>query len=215
MRAGTLALGVALSAMLAAAPMEASVAQSRDCVRTVRAMSDFTIRGDAWMWWHRASGQYERDHRPEVGAVLVFKRSPRLGRGHVSLVSRVIDGRTIEVDHTWLEGEGIRRGMKVVDISLRNDWTVVRVWHEPSDQLGIRTYPTYGFILPEEAGPRARLRNASVGETADEEVGVAPRSRSARREAQKPPQVAAIVPPRKPEAPALKPTMATMVADER
>ncbi|HYG87357.1 MAG TPA: CHAP domain-containing protein [Azospirillum sp.] len=135
-------------------PVAIPSANAFDCVRVVRSISDFTLQGDAWMWWNRAAGQYARDNAPAAGSVLVFKRSGRLGRGHVSLVSKVIDRRTIEVDHSWLDGRGLRRGMRVIDVSQRNDWSMVRVWHEPSDQMGMRVYPTYGFILPSGAKPR-------------------------------------------------------------
>lgn len=166
MRIKSLAIGLSVCAFFALAAQTSDAAPRKprvqsgpgwgDCVRTVRALSDFTIRGDAWMWWNNAAGMHERDDRPALGSVLVFKRTARMGRGHVSLVSRVINSRTIEVDHTWIAGRGIKRGMEVVDVSPANDWSMVRVWHDPTDQLGQRVYPTYGFILPEgaAAGPR-------------------------------------------------------------
>ncbi|WP_349018292.1 CHAP domain-containing protein [Azospirillum brasilense] len=143
----------------------------------MRSISDFDIRGDAWTWWNTAADQYERDKRPALGSVLVFKRSQRLGRGHVSLVSHIIDRRTIEVDHSWLDGRGLRRNMRVVDVSPRNDWSAVRVWHEPSDQLGLRVYTTYGFILPE--GEEAEIRQAdSRGAGIGSTFAVAPQGRA-------------------------------------
>lgn len=155
MRVKGFAIGIAASAFLVMSPLSSAHAQYGDCVRTVRAISDFTIQGDAWMWWQRAAdSSYQRDNRPALGSVLVFKRSPRMGRGHVSLVSALIDRRTIEVDHSWINGRGLRRGMLVSDVSPNNDWSMVRVWHEPTDQMGQRVYPAYGFILP--AGQRGR-----------------------------------------------------------
>lgn len=144
--------GIVLSLCLVAATLP-GVAMAKDCVRAVRSMSDFTIQGDAWTWWQHSEGTYEHDVRPQAGSVLVFKRTGQLGRGHVSLVSNVIDNRTIEVDHTWLRSGQIRRGMTVIDVSPSNDWSEVRVWNEPTDQLGTRTYPTYGFVLPSGAEP--------------------------------------------------------------
>jgi len=139
-------------------------AQAGNCVRYARALTHFDIRGDAWMWWQASAGRYDRGVRPTVGSVLVFKRTARLHRGHVSVVSRVIDRRTIEVDHSWLNGRGLRRGMQVIDTSPRNDWSSVRVWHEEIDQLGERVYPTYGFILPGRApaGDEAEMRSAAL-----------------------------------------------------
>lgn len=171
MRIKSFAIGLSVCAFIAlvaqtsdAAPRKARVQAGPgwgDCVRTVRALSDFTIRGDAWTWWNSAAGLHERDDRPAVGSVLVFKRTARMGRGHVSLVSRVVDRRTVEVDHTWIAGRGIKRGMQVVDVSPANDWSAVRVWHEPTDQLGQRVYPTYGFILPDGASSGPRIIQAS------------------------------------------------------
>ncbi|HEY0833548.1 MAG TPA: CHAP domain-containing protein, partial [Azospirillum sp.] len=149
-----------------------TTAQAEDCVRVVRAISDFTIQGDAWTWWAHASGRYAQSSQPAAGSVLVFKRSGRLNRGHVSLVSRVIDRRTIEVDHSWLGGRGLRRDMRVVDVSAHNDWSAVRVWHEPGDTLGMRSYPTYGFILPHGARPQHV--------DAEPRLAVAPAGRAAR-----------------------------------
>ncbi|CAO3373540.1 CHAP domain-containing protein [Azospirillum argentinense] len=180
MRSKGIALCASFAAFIALSPFTISKAQAQDgdCVRTLRSISDFEIRGDAWTWWNTAAEQYERDKRPALGSVLVFKRSQRLGRGHVSLVSHIVDRRTIEVDHSWLDGRGLRRNMRVVDVSPRNDWTAVRVWHEPSDQLGLRVYTTYGFILPdgEEAEIRqAASRGAGIGST----FAVAPQGRAA------------------------------------
>lgn len=154
MRTNGLGIRLSLAAFLVLSPMTIPAANALDCVRVVRSISDFTLQGDAWMWWARAEGRYARDAAPADGSVLVFKRAGRLGRGHVSLVSDVIDRRTIEVDHSWLDGRGLRRGMRVLDVSARNDWSMVRVWHEPTGQLGMRVYPTYGFILPDGAKPK-------------------------------------------------------------
>lgn len=177
MRSKGIALCASFAAFIALSPFAISQAQAQDgdCVRTVRSISDFEIRGDAWTWWNTAANQYERDQRPALGSVLVFKRSPRLGRGHVSLVSQIIDRRTIEVDHSWLYGRGLRRNMRVVDVSPRNDWSAVRVWHEPSAQLGMRVYTTYGFILPEgEKADEGMSNAASIGSG----FSVAPQGRS-------------------------------------
>lgn len=162
MRPSGIAVSLSFAALIALSPLVALPAAAQDCVRTVRAISDFTIRGDAWTWWNHAAGQYDRENHPAVGSVLVFKKTGHMRRGHVSLVSAVIDRRTIEVDHTWIDGDGLRRGMRVVDVSKGNDWSAVRVWHEPTDQLGLRVYTAYGFIMPEgeEAPSRGRVLDA-------------------------------------------------------
>ena len=136
---------VALSIFAVLTPSDA---QAQMCVRYARMLTGFNIQGDAWSWWDNAVGRYQRGIRPAVGSVLVFRRTDRLQYGHVSTVSRIIDRRTILVDHSWLEGDVLHRGMKVVDTSSANNWSSVRVWYEPSDNLGLRTYPTFGFVYP-------------------------------------------------------------------
>lgn len=197
MRIKSWAIGLSVCAFIALAAQPSDAARPTkprihagagwgDCVRTVRALSDFTIRGDAWMWWNNAAGVHERDNRPQTGSVLVFKRTGSMGRGHVSLVSRVVDKRTVLVDHTWIAGRGIKRGMEVVDVSPNNDWSAVRVWHGPTDQLGQRVYPTYGFILPGAAGSSGVIQVAdradAVIDSADDSTPavVAPNSRKPR-----------------------------------
>lgn len=136
---------LSLSILAVFAPNEAS---AQMCVRYARMLTGFNIQGDAWSWWQNSAGHYSHGIRPVVGSVLVFRRTGRLQYGHVSTVSRVIDRRTILVDHSWLEGDTLHRGMKVIDTSSNNSWSSVRVWYEPSDNLGLRTYPTFGFVYP-------------------------------------------------------------------
>lgn len=180
MRPNGSAISLSFAVMIALSPLVSAPAAAQDCVRTVRAISDFTIRGDAWTWWNHAAGQYERDHQPAVGSVLVFKRTGHMRRGHVSLVSAVIDRRTIEVDHTWISGDGLRRGMRVVDVSRNNDWSAVRVWNEPTDQMGLRVYTAYGFIMPEgQSAPSGRMLDAG-DHGMDTGFTVSPKGRSAK-----------------------------------
>ena len=130
------------------AVMAPGSAKAQMCVHYARQLTGFAIQGDAWTWWEHSAGRYQHGVRPEVGSVLVFRRTGRLQYGHVSVVSRLIDRRTILVDHSWLEGSALHRGMKVIDVSPNNTWTLVKVWYEPSDNLGLRAYPTFGFIYP-------------------------------------------------------------------
>lgn len=153
----------------------ATKAHAAACVFWVRQLTDMSLRGDAWQWWDAAAGRYERGANPTVGSVLVFKRARSLSRGHVSTVSRVIDRRTVEVDHSWLTDNRLYRGMRVVDVSARNDWTEVRVWHPRINDLGSTVYPTFGFVQPDR--PRPDLLFASIREsapTAGERRSVAP-----------------------------------------
>jgi hypothetical protein len=163
MRAVVRRLGLAL-AILVAGTVFAQEAKAQSCVFWVRQLTDIEIRGDAWRWWDNAAGTYERSSRPAVGSVLVFRRASGLRQGHVSTVSRVVDRRTIEVDHSWLADNRLYRGMRVVDVSPRNDWTRVRVWHPGIDELGTTAYSTFGFVHPHQ--PRPDLLQARILETA-------------------------------------------------
>ncbi|CAK0762216.1 exported hypothetical protein [Azospirillaceae bacterium] len=149
------ALLVCVTAALSVVPVQKADAEM--CVRYVRALTDFRIRGDAWTWWEHAAGQYARGIRPRVGSVLVFRKTSTLPYGHVAVVSGLVDARTIRVDHSWEDAQ-LHRGMKVIDVSSRNDWSAVRVWHDPSHSLGVHVYASYGFIHSE--GASASRRNA-------------------------------------------------------
>lgn len=120
------------------------------CVPYARARSGLSLSGDAWQWWDAASGRYSRSRRPREGAVLVFMRTYRNRTGHLSVVTRVVSSREVRVDHAnWASGRNrgrIARDQPVVDVSPNNDWSLVRVWYPPVNNLGRSTYPTYGFI---------------------------------------------------------------------
>ena len=132
------------------------------CVQYAREVTSVPLQGDAWTWWKKAAHfQLDRGWKPESGAILVFRRTDRLQRGHVSVVSEVVNSREIVVDHAnWAPRRAARgrvdRAVRVVDVSPGNDWSSVRVWHAQSDSLGQRIYPTYGFIYtvgPPELSP--------------------------------------------------------------
>jgi surface antigen len=137
------------------------VAQSSglSCVPFARMATGMQISGDARLWWHNAAGTYARGNVPERGSVMAFKSSGGMRRGHVAVVSRVVNDRTVLIDHSNWAGPGIRRGtvmrgVTVIDVSDRNDWTAVRVqvgWN--NDSFG-RVYPTHGFIYNRPHGAR-------------------------------------------------------------
>ncbi len=154
-----------------------SVTSGLSCVPFARMATGMAISGDARTWWHSAAGVYARGQVPERGAVLSFPASGGMSRGHVAVVSRVVDARTIEIDHANWAGPGIRsrsvmRGVRVIDVSDRNDWTAVRVQVGHSAEAFGRTYATHGFIYNRPAGETAHLRVAAAG--AAEEVAEAP-----------------------------------------
>ncbi|NKE47666.1 CHAP domain-containing protein [Roseomonas frigidaquae] len=147
-------------AMSAGTPiLPVSVASSLSCVPFARMATGMNISGDARLWWSNAAGSYARGNAPERGSVLAFTASGGMRRGHVAVVSRVVGPRTIHIDHSNWGGPGIRRGsvmrgVVVMDVSDRNDWTAVRVQvGQDSGNFG-RTYPTHGFIYNRPAGTR-------------------------------------------------------------
>lgn len=132
-----------------------------ECVPYARAVSGLQLYGDAASWWDAAEGRYPRGSTPASHSVLVFRRSERLPQGHVSVVTKVVAPREIEVTQAnWVHGR-IASHEPVVDVSPGNDWSAVRVWWGPTGQLGASVYATYGFIgasrsdrLASEPGPR-------------------------------------------------------------
>jgi len=135
------------------------------CVPYVRMATGMDVSGDARHWWANAAGTYARGQAPERGAVLAFMGSGDMWRGHVGVVSRVVNARTVQIDHANWGGPGIRRGqvmrgVVVVDVSDRNDWTSVRVQvGHSADSFG-RTYPVHGFIYNRPAGTRIMTAQA-------------------------------------------------------
>ena len=127
------------------------------CVPYARDVTGIQIYGDAWTWWKQAEGRYRRGHTPRAGAVMAFKPYANSRLGHVAAVSKVVDSRTVLLRHAnWSEMNG-RRGQKednvlAVDVSPANDWSEVRIWHGPSQQLGSRHWPLFGFIYKDGKG---------------------------------------------------------------
>ncbi|WP_158595766.1 CHAP domain-containing protein [Oleomonas cavernae] len=128
-------------------------AHAIECVPYARQVSGVAIMGDAWTWWGQArTAGYQTGGRPQEGAVMVFKRSGSMRRGHVAVVRQVVDSREVIVDHAnWASRRSgrkgrIDRGVSVIDVSPRNDWSMVRVWYPIVDDYGTSVYPLYGFV---------------------------------------------------------------------
>jgi surface antigen len=141
------------------------------CVPYARERSGVQIYGDARTWWDQAEGRYKRGKRPRPGAVMAFRPYGGMTLGHVAAVAKVIDSRTVLLDHAnWSPIDGrrgqIERGVKAIDVSPANDWSQVRVWYDPLQDLGTTAWPVAGFIYNERdnggqlGGPRV-LANAS------------------------------------------------------
>jgi hypothetical protein len=121
------------------------------CVPYVRQVTGMAIRGNGGDWWHNAAGLYARGHRPEPGAIMAFSSTSQMQLGHVAVVQEVLSPRKVLIHHANWGGPGIRRGsimsdVSVIDVSLNNDWSSVRVQvGRDQESLG-RIYPIQGFI---------------------------------------------------------------------
>lgn len=148
-------------------------AESWQCATFARFFSGISIFGDAWTWWEKASGKYGKGFQPNAGAVLVFKPYGAMSQGHVAVVSQVLTDRIIQVTHAnWSPIAGkrgqVEKDVTVVDVSSQGDWSQVKVWYDPSGDLGRTVYPTYGFIYQaaQEAAQQAAQTAANAFATA-------------------------------------------------
>ena len=72
--------------------------------------------------------------------------------GHVAVVSQVLTDRIVQVTHAnWSPIEGSRgkveEDVMVIDVSLAGDWSKVKVWYDPSRNLGKLDLPDPRFHL--------------------------------------------------------------------
>ena len=182
-RTRTLLGSLAVAAMLSLLPTAGAVADTYwQCVPFARLMSGIQIFGDAYTWWKQAVGKYDTGFTPQAGAVLCFKPTERMRLGHVAVVSQVLTDRIVQITHAnWSPIEGsrgkIERDVTLVDVSTRGDWSAVKVWYDPSRDLGGSTYPTYGFIYPDAQARRV----ASSGLNSAENTAIAMAQTAANR----------------------------------
>lgn len=120
------------------------------CVPHARELSGIPIYGDAYTWWGQADGKYAKGKVPQIGAVLVLSKTSRLKHGHLAVVNKILDRRTIEVAHSNWGGSRDERcviynHMPVKDVSANNDWSMLRFWNYPSKSFG-SVYAASGFI---------------------------------------------------------------------
>ena len=149
------------------------------CVPFARLVSGIQIFGDAHTWWQQAAGRYQTGFTPRAGAVLCFKPTGHMRLGHVAVVSQVLTDRIIQITHAnWsiIEGERgqVEKNVTVIDVSPAGDWSQVKVWNDPSRNLGATVYPTYGFIY-QDAYAAARNTAVSVAQNAANQVVAAVR----------------------------------------
>jgi len=157
---GSLALIVLLTLSVGG---EARADNYWQCVPFARMISGIELFGDAWTWWQQAAGKYAQGFTPKAGAVLVFKPNGVMSKGHVAVVSQVLTDRIIQVTHANWSVIGGSRGqvekdVTVIDVSAAGDWSRVKVWYDPSRDIGSTSYPTYGFIYQ---SPQSVARSAA------------------------------------------------------
>ncbi len=159
-RMRTLAGSLAAVVALTLAPGGAFADPYWQCVPFARLVSGIQIFGDAYTWWQQAAGKYETGFTPRAGAVLCFKPNGRMRLGHVAVVSQVLTDRVIQITHAnWSIIDGSRgqveKNVTVVDVSPQGDWSQVKVWYDPTGNLGSTVYPTYGFIYQDSSAKAA------------------------------------------------------------
>jgi surface antigen len=171
-RTRTLLGSLTVAAMVCLTPSGAFADTYWQCVPFARLISGIQIFGDARTWWNQAMGKYETGVQPKAGAVLCFKPTERMKLGHVAVVSQVLTERIVQITHAnWSPIEGSRgkveKDVTLVDVSPAGDWSQVKVWYDPSRDLGGSTYPTYGFIY-QDAKARTMAANGlnTAGATA-------------------------------------------------
>ena len=138
------------------------------CVTFARLLSGIQIFGDAWTWWRQAVDNFRTGDAPEAGSVLVFQPHGRMSRGHVAVVSDILTERVIRVTHAnWGGSRGrVEENVTVVDVSSEGDWSRVKVWYNPINNLGSTVYPTYGFVYRSaESATREAIQTARGGQT--------------------------------------------------
>ncbi len=151
------------------------------CVPFARAATGIELKGNAANWWDAASGVYARGDTPEPGSVMNFRATGHMRLGHVAVVTSVLNSRLVEIDHANWAGPGagrggVSRGIPVMDVSERNDWSEVRVGLGHTGGYG-SVYPTYGFIY--DRPDRGGFTMARHG-GGDDEVAEAPDSTAQR-----------------------------------
>jgi hypothetical protein len=136
---------------------------SVECAPFARALTGVVLSGAAADWWQQAAGRLTRTLQPEVGSILVFRRSRRLPDGHVAVVSQVLSRRQIKVTQANWVHHRVTEDQPIVDVSGRGDWSEVRVWWPAAGELGVTDYATFGFVRPDHPIGRDRLVAATPG----------------------------------------------------
>lgn len=143
-------------------PVIVPIGRGLQCAQYARLRSGLLLSGNAGSWWYLAAGRYKRERTPEPGAVMVMGGTRH---GHVAVVVEIRSKREILIDHAnWMNRGEIQMGALVRDVSPKNDWSQVRVWYPPINDLGNKAYPVFGFIMnePFQAAAPATQRFAAL-----------------------------------------------------
>jgi surface antigen len=137
------------------------------CVPYARKVSGIQLFGDAHTWWDQAAGRYERGFAPRPGAVMSFRAYGPMHLGHVAMVSKVVDQRTVLLRHAnWSPINGVRgqteTDVRAIDVSDANDWSEVRVWYAPIQNLGSTHWPVDGFIYNRPSSRKSAIAAAPL-----------------------------------------------------
>ncbi|WP_116090435.1 CHAP domain-containing protein [Sphingomonas crusticola] len=144
-------------------PSAANAQTFWQCAPFARVFSGIQLFGAAGSWWNQAIGKYAQGSAPKLGSVLVFKAIGSMRSGHVATVTQVISDRLIKVTHAnWGVRGQVERDVTVIDASAKGDWSAVKVWYGPIHDIGIKAYPTYGFIY---SGAKAVAKGAEAAAT--------------------------------------------------
>ena len=176
-RTRTLLGSLAVAVVMTLAPSANAIADTYwQCVPFARLVSGIQIFGDAYTWWKQAIGKYDVGFTPRAGAVLCFKPTQRMKLGHVAVVSQVLTDRIVQITHAnWSPIEGsrgkIEKDVTLVDVSPEGDWSAVKVWYDPSRDLGGSTYETEGFIYPDASA--RQMANSAVNRTENTALAMA------------------------------------------
>ncbi|WP_232494889.1 CHAP domain-containing protein [Novosphingobium kaempferiae] len=136
---------IALTAL--ALVTQPAMARPLQCAPYAREHSAIDLHGNAATWWGQAEGSYARGNTPATGSVLVFKATGAMPVGHVAVVSKIVDDRHVVLNHAnWSRPGMIEKSAMAEDVSAKGDWSSVRVWYAPTQSLGLRASPTFGFI---------------------------------------------------------------------
>lgn len=137
----------ALALLTQPALSQSATARPLQCAPYAREHSAIDLHGNAATWWGQAEGAYARGHTPAAGSVLVFKATGAMPVGHVAVVSKIVDERHVVLNHAnWSRPGMIERSAMAEDVSANGDWSSVRVWYAPTQSMGLRASPTFGFI---------------------------------------------------------------------